>query len=189
VYGRIPWGRPSRSGNQLRRLFRMHQIELCLFDERGKETASRSPIDGVLLARYLPRIGPASVRATAYTAPGSHRATDCHPSKLLIDPYARALGRREWDRGPVPHHFVDESMALTTRQRAVAHAPSSINPYLIWSTTTARDAGHRRSSRVPRDGLHPADERVSRGRAGTYACLAHPAAIRYLGGSASPPSS
>ena len=68
-------------------------VELCLFDEDGSETRVRlTEKDALIWHAYLPRIEPGQrygfrVHGSFDPAEG-HR---CDPSKLLIDPYARAL--------------------------------------------------------------------------------------------------
>jgi len=66
---------------------------LCLFDEAGAET--RIPIpdcDAGVWHVFVPGVGPG--QAYGYRATGPYdpaRGIRCHPAKLLLDPYARAV--------------------------------------------------------------------------------------------------
>jgi isoamylase len=66
---------------------------LCLFDEAGAET--RIPVldcDAGVWHVFVPGVGPG--QAYGYRATGPYdpaRGIRCHPAKLLLDPYARAV--------------------------------------------------------------------------------------------------
>jgi len=70
-----------------------HKVELCLFDEYGQETRCElTEVGGFVWHGYLPNIGPGQrygFRVDGPWAPqDGHR---CNASKLLIDPYAKAI--------------------------------------------------------------------------------------------------
>ena len=69
------------------------QIELCLFDEQGAQTAlPLEEVDAFSWHAYLPNVGPG--QRYGYRVHGPYapdRGVRCNPSKLLLDPYARAI--------------------------------------------------------------------------------------------------
>ncbi len=76
------------------------KVELCLFDEQGNEERIRLPeMDGYVWHAFLPGIQPGQrygFRVHGPYDPGAgHRF---NPSKLLIDPYAKAIdGTVRWE--------------------------------------------------------------------------------------------
>ena len=99
-------------------------VELCLFDQRGRETR-RHPLPGHELGvwnGYFPGIGPG--QRYGYRVHGPYdpaRGLRCNPSKLLIDPYARRLsGSFTW--GPAVYDFLPGS---PTRRPRMSHLDSA----------------------------------------------------------------
>ncbi|HEX3791884.1 MAG TPA: glycogen debranching enzyme, partial [Pseudonocardiaceae bacterium] len=75
-------------------------VELCLFDQNGKETRIRLPeVDGSVHHGYLAAIGPG--QRYGYRVYGPYdpdRGLRCNPNKVLIDPYAKAISSGvDWD--------------------------------------------------------------------------------------------
>ncbi|MGI8429225.1 MAG: glycogen debranching protein GlgX [Solirubrobacteraceae bacterium] len=78
------------------------RIELCLFDEDGRETPIEMTLRTALNHHcYLPGVGPG--QRYGYRVHGPYAPNDGHrfnPVKLLIDPYAKAIeGVVDWDYG------------------------------------------------------------------------------------------
>src|SRR5687767_9775263 len=68
-------------------------VDLCLFDDEGAEARVRlTEVDAFCWHAYLPRVAPGQrygFRVHGPWAPAEgHR---CDPSKLLLDPYAKAI--------------------------------------------------------------------------------------------------
>jgi glycogen operon protein len=111
------------------------RVELCLFDADGTETRVDLPeMDGFVWHAFLPGVEPG--QRYGYRVHGPYdpkQGQRCNPSKLLIDPYAKAIdGRIDWhpslfsyDLGH-PDDFNSDDSA--------AHMPKSvvINPYFDW---------------------------------------------------------
>ncbi|HUF22557.1 MAG TPA: glycogen debranching protein GlgX [Vicinamibacterales bacterium] len=161
-------------------------VELCLFDEQGVETRVDLPENTALCWHgYLPQVGPGQrygYRVHGPWAPSQgHR---CHPSKLLIDPYAKAIdGDVDWDESVFGYRFDDPDGPVNDADSA-AHVPKSvvINAFFDWSTDrqpripwhkTLVYEAHVRGFTMRHPGI-PDELR------GTYAGLAHPAAIDHL---------
>ena len=80
------------------------RVELCLFDEQGRETHIDLPeVDGFCWHGYLPGVEPGQRYGYRVHGPyDPHSGQRFNPHKLLIDPYAKAIeGPILWDRGNV----------------------------------------------------------------------------------------
>jgi glycogen operon protein len=163
------------------------QVVLCLFDDAGTET--RLPlreVDGFVWHGYLPGIGPG--QRYGYRVHGPYDPTAghrCNPSKLLLDPYAKAIeGSVDWDQAVFSYQFGDADKR--NDEDSAPHVPRSVvvNPYFDWRgdrpprtpyhETVIYEAHARGLTR-----LHP---QVPEAQRGTYAGLAHPAVIEHLQG-------
>ncbi|MBC7374006.1 MAG: glycogen debranching enzyme, partial [Frankiales bacterium] len=74
-------------------------VELCLFDDAGTETRITLPErDAFVWHGFLPNIGPG--QRYGYRVHGPYEPANghrCNPSKLLLDPYAKAVdGDIDW---------------------------------------------------------------------------------------------
>jgi len=163
------------------------RVDLCLFDEAGRETGVELPECTALCWHgYLPGIGPG--QRYGFRVHGSWAPEQGHrlnPNKLLLDPYAKAIeGQPDWNPS-IFGHRLDEPDTLNEADSAVSMPKSIvISPYFDW--------GNDRLPRVPLHGTviyethvkgltmrHPG---VPEHERGTYAGLAHPVVINYLKG-------
>jgi len=81
------------------------RVELCLFGERGEETRVVMPeVDGHVWHCYLPTVQPGQQYGYRVRGPNDpSRGVRCNPSKLLLDPYAKAVsGAVDWDPAVFP---------------------------------------------------------------------------------------
>ena len=142
-------------------------------------------MDGFCWHGYLPNIEPGQRYGFRVHGPSTPELGQwCNPSKLLLDPYAKAIeGQIEWHEAVFPYRF-DNPLGSRNNADSASFVPKSIvtNPYFDW--------GHDRPlNRPPHETViyevhikgfttrHPAIPPELRG---TYAGLAHPAAINYL---------
>jgi len=84
------------------------RLELCLFDEAGRETRVDLPESTAFCWHgYVPGVGPGQRYGFLVHGPwdpGSGQR--CNPHKLLLDPYARAVeGDYAWEEAIFGHHF------------------------------------------------------------------------------------
>lgn len=112
-------------------------VDLCLFDDDGTERCVRLPETTTFCWHgYLPRVGPGQRYGFRVHGPWNLAAgLRCHPSKLLLDPYAKAIdGPVRWDEAVFPYHFGGDPLAPNERDSA-PFVPRSIvvNPYFDWS--------------------------------------------------------
>jgi isoamylase len=160
-------------------------VELCLFDDSGAETRwSLDQGDGFVWQGYLPDVAPGQRYGFRVHGPWDPPAgVRCNPAKLLLDPYARAVaGEVRWDPAVYGHAADDPNRA----------DGSDSAPYVPRSVLVAGDfdwGDDRPPGRPMADSifyevhvkgfteLHPDVPQELRG---TYAGLAHPAAVAHL---------
>ena len=160
-------------------------VDLCLFDDGGAET--RIPLEestGAVWHGYLPGVGPGQRYGYRVDGPYEPSAGLKHnPSKLLVDPYARALqgglvlddavfGHAAGRPGVQDHR---DSAPFVPRSVVVDGAfpwGDDRRPRTPWSSTVVYEL-HVKGFTA----RHPG---VPEHLRGTYAGLAHPAAIEHL---------
>ena len=159
-------------------------VDLCLFDGDDETRIRLDEVDAYCWHTYLPGVGAGQrygYRVHAPWAPEDGQRGN--PSKLLIDPYARAIeGRIEWDMSCFPYEPGEPDVADETDSGP--HMPKSVvaNPFFDWegdrNPDTAMDDTVIYEVHVKGfTALHPD---VPPAQRGTYAGLAHPAAIEHL---------
>jgi isoamylase len=172
-------------------LFSEHagKVELCLFDESGRETRFElSERTAFNWHGYLPGVGPG--QRYGYRVHGAWNPLEGHrfnPSKLLIDPYAKAIeGSVRWDLANVlPYVPGDEDPDLERDDEDDAEAiPKSIvidqgfdwqddrPPNRPWHETVIYELHVK--------GFTKLMEHVPEELRGTYAGLASEPALEYL---------
>jgi len=166
------------------------RVQLCLLDDDLKETCLDLPeVDGFVWHGYVPYIQPGQRYGFRVHGPydpeNGHR---CNPSKLLLDPYAKAIeGQAENDQSLYSYTFGDEEAATTTEintDDSVRHTMHSVvtNPFFDWGDD--RPPRHQYHESVIYEAhvkgltmLHPEVPEEIRG---TYAGIAHPVTINHL---------
>jgi isoamylase len=161
------------------------RVELCLFDEAGTESrVALTEVDGFVWHGYLPAISPG--QRYGYRVHGPYdprRGYRCAPSKLLLDPYGKALeGDVSWDEALFDYHWSEPRKRNTTDSAPYMPKNIVINPFFDW--------GNDRSPRIPYHetviyeahvrGLTLRHPEVPLHQRGTYAGVSHPAVIEHL---------
>ncbi len=163
-------------------------VELCLFDDSGAETCLGMPeSSGFVWHGYVPGLTPGQrygFRVHGPWAPESGQR--CLPSKLLIDPYARAIdGEFVWDEALFSYRFDDPEGERNDADSA-PFMPRSVvvNPFFEWGTDRLlrRPLHETVIYETHVKGFTMRHPDVPEELRGTYAGLAHPASIRYLTG-------
>jgi glycogen operon protein len=162
-------------------------VELCLFDDDGHETRHALPEStGFVHHGYVPGLTAGQRYGFRVHGPWDPaRGLRCLPSKLLLDPYARAVeGTIDWNEAIFSYFFDDPERAKVNDQDSAPYMPRSVvvNPYFDWST-----------DRAPRRPLHETviyethvkgftmrHPDIPEELRGTYAGLGHPQSLRYL---------
>jgi glycogen operon protein len=160
-------------------------VELCLFDDDGTERRVRmGEVDAFCWHVFLPRIGIGQRYGFRVTGPwdpaNGHR---CNPNKLLLDPYAKAIeGGVDWHPSCFPYDFGDP--ASRNDEDSASHVPKAVveSPYFDWGADRPPDVPLHESVIYELHvkgftATHPDIPDLLRG---TYAGLAHPAAIEHL---------
>ncbi|WP_051969882.1 glycogen debranching protein GlgX [Kitasatospora azatica] len=168
-------------------------VELCLFDEDGEET--RHPLAEQTFQTwhgYLPGVGPGT--RYGYRVHGRWdpwTGARWNPAKLLLDPYARAVDGaftgdaaccgavRDWPEAEVADTVRDNrDSAPFTARGVVVHDDDDWSddrrPKTPWAETVLYEL-HVRGFTMRHPGVPPELR-------GTYAGLAHPAAVEHLVG-------
>src|SRR5438445_12683310 len=84
------------------------RVELCLFDDDGKQTCVDLPeMTGFIWHGYVPNAGPGQRYGFRVHGPWDPGAgSRCNPSKLLLDPYGKAVdGQVQWNEAVFGHFF------------------------------------------------------------------------------------
>ncbi|MCT2085215.1 glycogen debranching protein GlgX [Microbacterium enclense] len=161
------------------------RVELCLFDEDGTETCFELvDVDAFVWHAYLPNIQPG--QRYGYRVHGPYDPANgqrFNPSKLLLDPYAKAVeGQIDWGQ-PVfsyefgdPDSFNDEDSAAHMMKGVV------INPFFDWTGDRRPKTPYAESFIYEAHvrGLTQLHPDVPEELRGTYAGIAHPAVIDHL---------
>ncbi|NEM91646.1 glycogen debranching protein GlgX [Galbitalea soli] len=161
------------------------KVELCLFDDAGAETrVELIEVDAYVWHAYLPQIQPGQKYGYRVYAPYDPKSgSRSNPSKLLLDPYAKATsGQIDWDQALFSYNFGDPDSENNDDSAPHMMMGVVINPFFDW-------AGDRHP-RVPYaqsviyeahvkglTELHPGIPDEIRG---TYSAVAHPVIIEHL---------
>ncbi|MCY1143479.1 glycogen debranching protein GlgX [Actinoplanes sp. Pm04-4] len=161
------------------------RVELCLFDEEGNETRIDLPEREALVWHgYLPRVGPGQRYGYRVHGPyDPHSGLRCNPSKLLLDPYAKAIdGRNDWNEALFSYRFGDPSSRNDEDSAPYAQKSVVINPFFDW--------GNDRPLRIPFHqtviyeahvkGMTERHPGIPEDVRGTYSGLAHPEMIKHF---------
>ncbi|MCB7138094.1 glycogen debranching protein GlgX [Cellulosimicrobium marinum] len=180
------------------------RVELCLLRDDGTERrVELEEVDAHVWHVYLPGKGPGTRYGYRVHGPydpaNGHR---CNPSKLLLDPYAKAIeGQVDGDESLFSYRFADGPADAQTDDDAdgtsgpapapplndddsAAHTMVSVvvNPYFDWGHDRPPNRDYHDSVIYEAHVkgmtmLHPAVPEELRG---TYAGMAHPAVIEHL---------
>jgi isoamylase len=161
------------------------RVELCLVDDQGAEQrVEMTEVDGFVWHLYLPRVGPGQrygFRVHGRYEPASGRR--CNPTKLLLDPYAKAIeGQIDGDESLFSYRF-DDFNAFNEAD-SLGHTMLSVvvNPYFDWGNDRPprREYHETMIYEAHVKGLTMTHPGVPDEIRGTYAALAHPSVIQHL---------
>ena len=188
-----PLGAHVRDGGVNFAVFSEHaeRIELCVFDAAGRQEVRRyalaGPDEGVFHG-FLPGVGPGLVYGLR--AHGPYRPEEGHrfnPHKLLLDPWAREIvGRFEWR---AEHHgyelgHPEGPRSFDRRDNAVQALKARVAAPLGPSPARANAPRHAATDIVLYEvhvkGFSKTHPGIPEELRGTYAALAHPAAVAHF---------
>ncbi|QPK82653.1 glycogen debranching protein GlgX [Corynebacterium qintianiae] len=164
------------------------KVELCLIDKQGVETrVELEELDNFVWHAYLPGVTPGQRYGYRIHGPWDPQSGKrCDPSKLLVDPYARAFDGEFDGHSSLFSYDINATEPGTGRNEedSLGHTMLSvvINPFFDW--------GDDRSPRIPDEetviyechvkGMTQTHPDVPESMRGTYAGMAHPVVIDYL---------
>jgi glycogen operon protein len=162
------------------------RVELCLFDPDGnEERIDLTERTALHWHGYAPGVQPGQRYGFRVHGPyDPAQGLRCNPAKLLLDPYATAVdGEIDWDEALFSYRFDDPDGERNDLDSG-AHMPKGVvtSPFFDWGNdrppaTPWKDTVVYEVHVKGFTQLHPDIPEELRG---TYAGLAHPAAIQYL---------
>jgi glycogen operon protein len=160
-------------------------VELCLFDDEGSERRlALDEVDAYQWHAYLPGVGPGQrygYRVHGPWDPG--RGLRCNPAKLLLDPYARAVeGEVRWHPACFSYDFDDPEARNDEDSGPYVPRSAIHNPFFDWGHDRPPDRPLAETViyEVHVKGFTQSHPGIPEAIRGTYAGLAHPAAVEYL---------
>ncbi len=165
------------------------RVELCLF-EPGPDGAlveqrvELTEVDAHVWHGYLPHVQPG--QRYGYRVHGPYhpeRGLRCNPSKLLLDPYAKATaGEIAWDQSLFGYDFGDPDSRNDDDSAAHMTLGVVINPYFDWEGDRHPHTPYNETIiyEAHVKGLTQLHPEVPEEHRGTYAGLSHPAVIGHL---------
>ncbi len=188
-----PLGATLKPGGVNFALFSAHaeKVELCLFDqaEGGQETRIELPeCTNQVWHGFIPGIQPGQLYG--YRVYGPYAPEQGHrfnPHKLLLDPYAKAIGRplKEWDACLFGYNLEDEALDLSFNdQDSAAYAPLGmvVDPHFDWEGDASPETPWHRTIiyELHVKGFTQKLTSLPENLRGTYAGLASDEAMDYL---------
>ncbi|WP_182353528.1 glycogen debranching protein GlgX [Flaviflexus huanghaiensis] len=161
------------------------RVELCLLDDdKNEERIELTEVDAFVWHCYIPGVRPGQLYGYRvhgpYDPPNGHR---CDPSKLLLDPYAKAIDGHV-ENSPAVFSYSFDDPTQRHEEDSLGHTMVSVvvNPFFDWGHD--RPPGHDYHNSVIYEAhvkgmtmLHPD---VPDEMKGTYSGLAHPSIIAHL---------
>jgi isoamylase len=162
------------------------RVELCLFDDGGNETRVDLPeVTALCWHGYLPSIQPGQRYGYRVHGPWTpEQGQWSNPSKLLLDPYAKAVeGLWDWNEAMFPYHFDNPENSRNELDSAKFAAKSVvINPFFDWGGDRRPNTPWHRTVvyETHVKGFTKTLSEIPEDLRGTYAGMAHPVAVKYL---------
>jgi isoamylase len=162
-------------------------VELCLLGPNGDGAEVRVPlteVDGHCWHAYLPDVRPGQRYGYRVHGPWDpDQGLWCNPSKLLLDPYAKAIdGEVDWDPACFAYDF-DDPDEMNTADSA-PHVPRAVvsDPFFDWGNDRPPDHGMHDSIiyEAHVKGLTQRHPAVPEEMRGTYSGISHPAVVEHL---------
>jgi glycogen operon protein len=161
------------------------RVQLCLFDDDGNETSVDLPEREALVWHgYLPRVVPG--QRYGYRVHGPYDPANglrYNPSKLLLDPYAKAIdGANDWNEALFSYRFDDPTAFNDSDSAPYATKSVVINPFFDWANDRALRIPYHETViyEAHVKGMTENNLRVPEDVRGTYSGLAHPVMIEYF---------
>jgi len=162
------------------------RVELCLFDDVGKETRiDLNEVTGYCWHAYLPEVRPGQRYGYRVHGPwdpaGGHR---CNPAKLLLDPYAKAIeGQVDWHEAIFPYSS-EKKFEVPNDLDSAPYMPRCLvhQPYFEWNGDRCLQRPWHETViyETHVKGFTARHPGIPEAQRGTFTGLAHPVAVSYL---------
>jgi glycogen operon protein len=161
------------------------RVELCLFDDHGKETRVALPeVDGFVWHAFLPGVEPGQRYGFRVHGPNDPKhGLRCNPNKLLLDPYAKAIdGTIEWNESLFGYHWGDPDSQNDDDSAAQLPKCVVINPFYDWGVDRPPKRAYADTViyETHVKGLTETHPDLPKELRGTYAGVAHPVIVEHL---------
>ena len=162
------------------------RVELSLFDEQGKETRIDLPeMTALCWHGYVPDVRPGQRYGFRVHGPWDpDNGHWCNPNKVLLDPYAKALdGEWTWNEAVFPYMFgAAESSRNDLDSAPFVPKGIVVNPFFDWGSDRRPNTPWHRTVvyETHVKGFTKCHPEIPEEIRGTYAGMAHPAAVKYL---------
>ncbi|SDP37992.1 glycogen operon protein [Arthrobacter sp. ok909] len=164
---------------------RAERVELCLLaDDLSETRIELTEVDGYVWHCYLPQVQPG--QKYGYRVHGEYdpdKGNRFNPSKLLMDPYAKAIqGQIDWDPALFSYNFGDPMSRNDTDSAPHTMHGVVINPFFDWDGDRQLRIPYHESViyEAHVKGLTELHPEVPEEQRGTYAGVSHPAVIEHL---------
>ncbi len=161
------------------------RVELCLVEDDGTESQiEMCEQDAQVWHVYLPRVSPGQLYGYRVHGPyDPDKGQRCDPSKLLIDPYAKALdGAIDWAPACFSYDFDDPKKRNT--EDSAAHTMKSVvvNPFFDWQEDRSPHRPYHESViyEAHVKGMTQLHPEIPEEIRGSYAAIGHPVMISHL---------
>jgi isoamylase len=161
------------------------RVELCLFDADDTELRLDLPeMDGFVWHAFLPGVEPG--QRYGYRVHGPYdpsRGHRCNPSKLLLDPYAKAIdGKFEWGQALFSYNFGDPQSRNDEDSAGAMPKSVVISPFFDWDVDRPPKRQYAESViyEAHVKGFTYQHPEIPAELRGTYAGIAHPVVIDHL---------
>ncbi|HEX4442901.1 MAG TPA: glycogen debranching protein GlgX [Galbitalea sp.] len=162
------------------------KVELCLFDEKLVETrVELVDVDAYVWHAYLPNVQPG--QRYGYRVYGGYDPKSgkrFNPSKLLLDPYAKAAcGVIDWDQSLFAYNFGDPESENNDDSATHMMHGVVINPFFDWAGDRAPGIPYAETViyEAHVKGLTELHPGIPENQRGKYSALAHPLVLEHLG--------
>ena len=160
-------------------------VELCLYDADGHETRVALPeMDALVWHGYVPGVGPGQRYGFRVHGPWEPaKGLRCNPTKLLLDPYAKAVeGSIDWHPSLFGHRLDAEDVRNDEDSAPHMMKAAVINPYFDWDSDRHPRTPYNESVIYEAHvrGLTRTHPDIPEELRGTYAGVSHPVMIEHL---------
>jgi glycogen operon protein len=161
------------------------RVELCLFDDAGSETrVELRDVDAFVWHAYLPTVRPGQRYGYRVHGPDDPaNGLRFNPSKLLLDPYAKAVeGQIEWGQPVFGYDFGDPDSRNDDDSASHMMKGVVVNPFFDWAGDRQPKTPYAESViyEAHVKGLTERHPDIPEEIRGTYSAIGHPVIIEHL---------